>query len=173
MSWWKAREIYATRSRRPKISSRCKSDNSDNNFEIFESHYLSRSWRRQPSENVWNCCCSWCRATCFMAFKSHCNVQTNQTQRSRLVRLFRWQRSSRVPRTSRYRWSWCVVLPTLKSSLTLISDTGAQPLINEDETLILAVNGEIYNHIHLKNELGPNVSFKTHSDCEVILPLVR
>jgi asparagine synthase (glutamine-hydrolysing) len=51
-------------------------------------------------------------------------------------------------------------------------DTGAQPLISQDGKLILAVNGEIYNHIKLKNELGPNIHFKTHSDCEVIIPLV-
>ena len=51
-------------------------------------------------------------------------------------------------------------------------DTGAQPLISEDGKQILAVNGEIYNHIALRKELGPGVKFKTHSDCEVILALV-
>jgi asparagine synthase (glutamine-hydrolysing) len=53
------------------------------------------------------------------------------------------------------------------------SDTGAQPLLSEDGKLILAVNGEIYNHVALRAGLGPGVKFKTHSDCEVILPLVR
>jgi asparagine synthase (glutamine-hydrolysing) len=51
-------------------------------------------------------------------------------------------------------------------------DTGAQPLISEDGQVILAVNGEIYNHIPLRATVGPGVKFKTHSDCEVILPLV-
>ena len=51
-------------------------------------------------------------------------------------------------------------------------DTGAQPLLSEDGRQILAVNGEIYNHLALREGLGPNVNFKTHSDCEVILPLV-
>jgi hypothetical protein len=51
-------------------------------------------------------------------------------------------------------------------------DTGAQPLISTDGAIVLAVNGEIYNHIKLRSELGPNVVFKTHSDCEVIIPLV-
>lgn len=51
-------------------------------------------------------------------------------------------------------------------------DTGAQPLVSEDGKTILAVNGEIYNHIALRASLGPGVKFKTHSDCEVIIPLV-
>jgi asparagine synthase (glutamine-hydrolysing) len=52
------------------------------------------------------------------------------------------------------------------------SDTGAQPLLSEDGKLILAVNGEIYNHIKLRASCDPGYKFKTHSDCEVIIPLV-
>lgn len=51
-------------------------------------------------------------------------------------------------------------------------DTGAQPLFSDDGKLILAVNGEIYNHIKLRSLIYPGVKFKTHSDCEVILYLV-
>ena len=58
------------------------------------------------------------------------------------------------------------------SVLTEKTDTGAQPLYNEDETLILAVNGEIYNHRVLRKHLKNAYKFKTHSDCEVIIPLV-
>jgi Glutamine amidotransferase domain len=52
-------------------------------------------------------------------------------------------------------------------------DTGAQPLFSEDGKQILAVNGEIYNHIKLRAACDPGYKFKTHSDCEVIIPLVR
>lgn len=52
-------------------------------------------------------------------------------------------------------------------------DSGAQPLVNDDETLALAVNGEIYNHRILRKNLHTKYNFKTHSDCEVIIPLVR
>lgn len=52
-------------------------------------------------------------------------------------------------------------------------DSGAQPLVNDDETLALAVNGEIYNHRILRKNLKTKYNFKTHSDCEVIIPLVR
>jgi len=47
---------------------------------------------------------------------------------------------------------------------------GAQPLTDRGDELVLAVNGEIYNHRGLRAEL-PDYPFKTASDCEVILPL--
>lgn len=50
---------------------------------------------------------------------------------------------------------------------------GAQPLLSADESLILAVNGEIYNHKELKAELGDKYSYQTNSDCEVILALYQ
>ncbi|KAI9737730.1 MAG: asparagine synthetase [Cirrosporium novae-zelandiae] len=49
--------------------------------------------------------------------------------------------------------------------------SGAQPLTNEDDSLALAVNGEIYNHRVLRKHLKNPYPFKTHSDCEVIIPL--
>ncbi|AXQ16129.1 asparagine synthase B [Shewanella algae] len=50
---------------------------------------------------------------------------------------------------------------------------GAQPLLSEDGQLVLAVNGEIYNHKELKAELGDKYSYQTNSDCEVILALYQ
>ena len=53
-------------------------------------------------------------------------------------------------------------------------DTGAQPLVSNDGKVILAVNGEIYNHRTLRKNLkDKNADFKTHSDCEVILHLYQ
>lgn len=49
---------------------------------------------------------------------------------------------------------------------------GDQPLYNEDGSLILVVNGEIYNHVELRRDLeSRGHRFKTHSDCETILHL--
>lgn len=50
---------------------------------------------------------------------------------------------------------------------------GAQPLLEETGTAVLAVNGEIYNHRELKEALAQPYSFTTESDCEVILALYR
>ncbi|KAF2742395.1 glutamine-hydrolyzing asparagine synthase [Sporormia fimetaria CBS 119925] len=50
-------------------------------------------------------------------------------------------------------------------------DSGAQPLVNDEGTVSLAVNGEIYNHRIIRKNLKNPYNFKTHSDCEVIIPL--
>ncbi len=51
--------------------------------------------------------------------------------------------------------------------------SGGQPLYSNDGDLVLAVNGEIYNHIELKKTLNQSYEFQTLSDCEVILPLYQ
>ena len=49
---------------------------------------------------------------------------------------------------------------------------GWQPLYNEDKSLALIANGEIYNFVELRTELQQRGhSFRTGSDCEVILHL--
>ncbi|MEO6133334.1 MAG: asparagine synthase B [Saprospiraceae bacterium] len=48
-------------------------------------------------------------------------------------------------------------------------NTGAQPLLNVEQTHILAVNGEIYNHKELEQHLTVPFQFQTKSDCEIIL----
>ncbi|MBS4059622.1 MAG: asparagine synthase B [Bacteroidetes bacterium] len=49
--------------------------------------------------------------------------------------------------------------------------SGGQPLYSSDKNLVLAVNGEIYNHMLLRTELKKPYAFQTESDCEIILAL--
>ena len=50
--------------------------------------------------------------------------------------------------------------------------TGWQPLYNEDRSLALVCNGEIYNFVELRRDLeARGHRFATHSDCETILHL--
>ncbi|MCL2332323.1 MAG: asparagine synthase (glutamine-hydrolyzing) [Actinomycetia bacterium] len=47
---------------------------------------------------------------------------------------------------------------------------GRQPMTNEDDTLVLVLNGEIYNYQALREELKvAGHTFKTHADSEVVL----
>lgn len=49
---------------------------------------------------------------------------------------------------------------------------GWQPIYNEDASLVLFMNGEIYNYIELRRNLEiKGHIFSTRSDCEVILHL--
>jgi asparagine synthase (glutamine-hydrolysing) len=50
---------------------------------------------------------------------------------------------------------------------------GSQPLSSADGELVLAVNGEIYNHRELRRELQQSYKYLTGSDCEVINALYR
>jgi len=52
-------------------------------------------------------------------------------------------------------------------------ESGQQPLYSKDGKLVLAVNGEIYNHLEIRKRLSDSYEFLTHSDCEVILALYR
>ncbi|CAM0953539.1 unnamed protein product [Alopecurus aequalis] len=55
--------------------------------------------------------------------------------------------------------------------LAIVDPTsGDQPLYNEDKTVVVTVNGEIYNHEELKAKLKSH-KFQTGSDCEVIAHL--
>ena len=57
-------------------------------------------------------------------------------------------------------------------SIIDLSQNGFQPLYNEDESLVLVCNGEIYNYKEIKTGLlGKGHRFRSNSDCEVILHL--
>jgi asparagine synthase (glutamine-hydrolysing) len=51
--------------------------------------------------------------------------------------------------------------------------SGKQPLISKDGKLILAVNGEIYNHLEIRKKYKDKYEFLTRSDCEVIMALYK
>jgi len=58
--------------------------------------------------------------------------------------------------------------------LAIVDPTsGKQPLFSEDGNLVLAANGEIYNHLELRAQLKEDFHFQTKSDCEVILALYK
>jgi asparagine synthase (glutamine-hydrolysing) len=51
-------------------------------------------------------------------------------------------------------------------------DTGDQPVYNEDRSVVVVLNGEIYNYRELRRELeGRGHSFSTHGDTETIAHL--
>ena len=51
--------------------------------------------------------------------------------------------------------------------------SGKQPLYSPDKKIILAANGEIYNHLELRKQLNNKYEFNTQSDCEIILALYK
>ncbi|MCZ6524883.1 MAG: asparagine synthase (glutamine-hydrolyzing) [Alphaproteobacteria bacterium] len=65
-----------------------------------------------------------------------------------------------------------VALGHTRLSIVDLSPRGHQPLANEDESLWLVFNGEIYNHAELRRGLEQKGHrFRSATDCEVILHL--
>lgn len=48
---------------------------------------------------------------------------------------------------------------------------GHQPFWNDEKTVLVVVNGEIYNHGELKSEHFPEKNFVSQSDCEIVVHL--
>ncbi len=74
-------------------------------------------------------------------------------------------------------WSGCIISGNnifCHERLAIVGvESGAQPILSQDEKLILTVNGEIYNYKVLKNKLLKDCTFVTYSDCEVIMHLYK
>ena len=75
----------------------------------------------------------------------------------------------RGPDQSGVRVDGAVSLAHARLSIIDLSDKGRQPLANEDGTLWLVCNGEIYNHHELRRELEGRHAFSSATDVEVIL----
>lgn len=66
----------------------------------------------------------------------------------------------------------CVALGHKRLSIIDLSAAGRQPMANEDESVWLTLNGEIYNHQELRQELETKGHrFRSHSDSEVVVHL--
>lgn len=52
-------------------------------------------------------------------------------------------------------------------------ESGKQPLFSPNGKQVLAVNGEIYNHLDIRRQYERRYQFQTGSDCEVILSLYQ
>ncbi|HJH59153.1 MAG TPA: asparagine synthase B [Bacteroidetes bacterium] len=101
------------------------------------------------------------------------NIQTGQAESMR-------SKALQMSKTIRHRgpdWSgiYCGGSAVLAHERLSIVDpaSGGQPLISPDGAQVLCVNGEIYNHRELREQLKGKYEFQTGSDCEVILALYR
>ena len=89
-------------------------------------------------------------------------------------------RALRLSRLQRHRgpdWSGvdvCAGGVLVHERLAIVDPaSGAQPLYGPGERSVLAVNGEIYNHLELREQLKQPYQFRTASDCEIVLALYQ
>ncbi len=96
--------------------------------------------------------------------KDHIQLQDQVLKMSRSLR-------HRGPDWTGYYWSDEAILAHERLAIVDPS-SGKQPLVSPDGQIVLAANGEIYNHKELRR-LCPDYSFKTESDCEIIIALYQ
>ena len=95
-----------------------------------------------------------------------CPKKKERTSASKLSKEFA-KLKHRGPDMTQEAWFDNVFLGFHRLSIMDTSELGMQPFKYKD--LICIANAEIYNYIDLEKEL--QIDFKTHCDCEVILPL--
>ena len=67
-------------------------------------------------------------------------------------------------------WSSDQIAIAMRRLSILDLETGTQPIFNEDRSLVIVFNGEVYNHNELRERLRQKGhQFFTHSDTEVVL----
>ncbi|KAG7034197.1 Asparagine synthetase [glutamine-hydrolyzing] 3 [Cucurbita argyrosperma subsp. argyrosperma] len=95
-------------------------------------------------------------------------VDSSQAKRSRIIELSRRLRHRGPDWSGLHCFENCFLA---HQRLAIVDPTsGDQPLYNEDKTIVVTVNGEIYNHKELREKLKGH-QFRTGSDCEVIAHL--
>ncbi|XP_019084731.1 PREDICTED: asparagine synthetase [glutamine-hydrolyzing] 2-like [Camelina sativa] len=95
-------------------------------------------------------------------------IDSTQAKRSRIIELSRRLRHRGPDWSGLHCHEDCYLA---HGRLAIIDPTyGEQPLYNEDKTIVVTVNGEIYNHKVLHEKLKSH-QFHTGSDCEVIAHL--
>ena len=62
-----------------------------------------------------------------------------------------------------------IILAQRRLSILDLSPAGHQPMFSKCGNYCLIFNGEIYNHLELRNKLPDNITFNGHSDTETIL----
>lgn len=101
------------------------------------------------------------------------NHTTSKASRNNTLRRMLTRIKHRGPDESGIYLSEKIGLGSVRLSIIDLS-TGTMPLSNEDESLWIVFNGEIFNYIELKEELGSKGhTFNTSSDTEVIIHLYQ
>uniref|UniRef100_A0A0D6QZ42 Asparagine synthetase [glutamine-hydrolyzing] n=1 Tax=Araucaria cunninghamii TaxID=56994 RepID=A0A0D6QZ42_ARACU len=92
-------------------------------------------------------------------------IDISRTKRSRILELSRRLRHRGPDWSGICQHGNCFLA---HQRLAIVDPTsGDQPLYNEDKTIVVTVNGEIYNHEDLRETLKHR-KFRTGTDCEVI-----
>lgn len=96
-------------------------------------------------------------------------IVTKRKEKDEIIRLMSKRIEHRGPDGEGYFSDGDVALAHRRLSIIDLA-TGNQPMYNEDESVVIVFNGEIYNYVELRDELvKAGHKFKTKSDTEVLV----
>ncbi|KAG2334364.1 hypothetical protein Bca52824_005544 [Brassica carinata] len=133
-------------------------------------------------ETIRTWCIHFLRSRCVLSCRHHpstmCGilavlgcVDNSQATRSRIIKLSRRLRHRGPDWSGLHCYEDCYLAHERLAIIDPIS--GDQPLYSEDKTVVVTVNGEIYNHKALReSESLKSHKYHTGSDCEVLAHLV-
>ena len=75
----------------------------------------------------------------------------------------------RGPDSDGYFWENNVFLGHTRLSILDLSERGNQPMTSDDGRFLITYNGEIYNHLEIRNNKLSHVNFHSNTDTETIL----
>lgn len=98
------------------------------------------------------------------------NFKNIKEKDKKFVQKFNSSISHRGPDASGAWSDDSVVFGHVRLSIIDLSPSSNQPMLSNDEDIVIVFNGEIYNHQEIREELKDEFVFKTdHSDTEVII----
>ncbi|MCD8489679.1 MAG: hypothetical protein LRZ84_23810 [Desertifilum sp.] len=97
-----------------------------------------------------------------------CGTVGSVTANSRLLAALQ-RMAHRGPDCQGNRWGDRVALGHRRLAIIDLSDDGQQPMTNENGTIWLVFNGEIYNFAELRTQLEPQHHFRSRTDSEVLI----
>ncbi len=101
-----------------------------------------------------------------------CGISGITTKNESLVKKMILNTSHRGPDSSGIYSDNAVTLGHCRLSIIDLSSKANQPMSNDNDSLIISYNGEIYNFLEIKSDLEKKgVNFNSNSDTEVILKL--
>ena len=101
-----------------------------------------------------------------------CNEHSDRDQLKNALRVMTAQIIHRGPSEVGYFGDFPILLGHRRLSIIELSSAGAQPMSSADGRYTIVYNGEIYNHLRLRQQLeaeGIDHSWKGHSDTETLL----
>ena len=100
-----------------------------------------------------------------------CDSTSLDRERSGLVRRMTETLIHRGPDDSGFYSSRHCALGHRRLKIIDLSSLGRQPMSNEDQTIWVSFNGEIYNYLQLRSQLENEHLFRSQTDTEVIIHL--